>query len=52
MEIIYKLAFRLKDTKGLLYHEKRDAHAMLEYIAKIVADGGHIKGVAIETLDN
>lgn len=44
----YIVAFKLRDTKGLLYHEKTDAHELIKYIAKILSDGGQIKGVEIE----
>lgn len=44
----YIVAFKLRETKGLLYHEKTDPHELIAYIAKILNDGGQIKGVSIE----
>lgn len=53
-KVIYTIAFRIKDTTGILYRHEEDPIACIKYIQKVLKENGQVKGVAIETqpLDN
>jgi hypothetical protein len=47
----WTIAFRLKDTHGLLYHYANDPIECLNYIKWILDQHGFLKGLAYEKVE-